>query len=348
MAMPDIEKSGLDHEDAATTGEGVKSDPSKPTKSAVLVVALAFLFSPAVILLHECGHFVAYYLQGVHVVVYSSEVGPPAGASTPNLSNVLGVAGGPMVEVLLCVSGFVWLRRRRRDRSDTKATGLDWLATSMCLCCARWIHHTPDVLWRHHITGHYRSDEVYIPMLMGLPGWILPVVLFIPACCILVATIRHHSRSHRLFLFGAWFLGGTIGALLWVLLIGPAVLGQQPHPFKLLPPTVPPRVISISPANGAADVDPELKEIRITFSRQMMAESWAYCGSGPHFPGVIAKPHYNGNRTVWSVQIQLRPEWDYECGLNTDPRYEGFISEDGVALAPVRVKFRRRRAENAH
>ena len=99
-----------------------------------------------------------------------------------------------------------------------------------------------------------------------------------------------------------------------------------------------PKVVSMTPANGSTDVDPDLREIRIVFDRPMKDKSWSVVGGGPAFPELVGKPSYNKERTVLTVCVKLKPEWEYHLMLNSD-RFHGFQSEDGVPLEPVDVKF---------
>ena len=100
-----------------------------------------------------------------------------------------------------------------------------------------------------------------------------------------------------------------------------------------------PKVVAIVPPNGATNVSPSLTELRVTFDRPMRDRSWSMCGGGPNFPEGTAPPHYNAERTTWTVAIKLKPDWDYEFGLNC-PSYNGFCSEDGIPLEPIPVSFR--------
>lgn len=99
-----------------------------------------------------------------------------------------------------------------------------------------------------------------------------------------------------------------------------------------------PKVVSITPADGATDVDPGLNEIRVVFDRPMQDQSWALVGGGPHFPETTGRAHYDAKRTTWSAPIKLKPDWDYEFRLNSG-RFTAFRSEEGVPLAPVLVRF---------
>ena len=315
--------------------------------SLVLTFALAFFLAPTIIILHECGHYVVHYLQGHHPVIYSSEVDIRTASTSGRVGQILSLLGGPLVEGALCIGGFIWLKLRRQRFMDTEPTTLDWLATLMALCCGRWIHHMPGVLWTLHRVGWNRSDEAGVSTLLGLPPLVMPVALFLSACWMFVAIIQMHPRPLRLRHFGALFLGGVLGGVLWMCFVGPALFGKQPHPFRLWPmvPTSP-KIVSMLPANGSTEVSPGPTEIRITFDRAMMTNSWAWCGSGPHFPEGTGKPHYDATCTVWSVPVKLTPDWVYEFSLNSDPRYEGFMSEEHVCLAPLSVRFKTKNVGN--
>ncbi len=100
-----------------------------------------------------------------------------------------------------------------------------------------------------------------------------------------------------------------------------------------------PQVVSTTPESGATNVDPALATIQVTFDRPMKDQSWSLVGGGPNFPEITGKPHYDPTRKIWSVPVQLKPNWSYECRLNSD-RFTGFQSEDGTVLTPVRLTFK--------
>jgi hypothetical protein len=100
-----------------------------------------------------------------------------------------------------------------------------------------------------------------------------------------------------------------------------------------------PRVVSVTPADGATDVDPALSEIRVVFDRPMRDKSWSLAGDQPELPEVVGQPAYDAARTTWSVPIRLQPERSYRFMLNSD-RFQNFQSADGVRLEPVQVRFR--------
>lgn len=99
-----------------------------------------------------------------------------------------------------------------------------------------------------------------------------------------------------------------------------------------------PKVVSITPANGATDVDPHLAAVKVVFDRPMQDRSWSMVGGGPHFPELAGEPAYDSTRTVWTVPVKLKPGWSYRFMLNSD-RFQNFRSREGVPLAPVAVTF---------
>lgn len=102
-----------------------------------------------------------------------------------------------------------------------------------------------------------------------------------------------------------------------------------------------PTIVGLEPKNGAQDVDPELKEIRVTFNVPMGGDfSWA--GGGETFPGA------EGKRAFWTedkktcvLPVDLKPGREYMLGLNS-PSHKNFQSEGGVPLVPVRYTFKTR------
>ena len=104
-----------------------------------------------------------------------------------------------------------------------------------------------------------------------------------------------------------------------------------------------PKVLSMTPANGATSVDPALKTLRITFDRPMRADGWSFVGGGSNFPTLTGQPVFDEARTILTLPLELKPAWDYAFRLNGG-RFQGFQSEAGVPLNSVSVTFRTRKA----
>jgi hypothetical protein len=103
-----------------------------------------------------------------------------------------------------------------------------------------------------------------------------------------------------------------------------------------------PKIVAMTPENGAGDVDPATTALVVTFDRPMRDQSWAVVGGGEHFPK-LGKPGYDAERKVLTIPCELKPEWRYEFWLNRG-QYQSFRSAGGEALAPVKVTFRTRAA----
>ena len=102
-----------------------------------------------------------------------------------------------------------------------------------------------------------------------------------------------------------------------------------------------PQVVSMTPANGAQDVDPGLTEITVTFDRPMQNGMWSVVGGGPHFPEIVGEVHYDKALCVFTMPVRLKPDWSYKFWLNRG-QYSTFRSAEGVPLSSVEVNFKTR------
>jgi hypothetical protein len=104
-----------------------------------------------------------------------------------------------------------------------------------------------------------------------------------------------------------------------------------------------PKIVAMTPANGAQDVDPNLKAIVVTFDRPMRAKSWSVVtlGTPEQMPKVAGPLGYDAARKVFTMPVQLQPDKEYRFGLNAE-QYLGFRSQEGIPLAPVVVRFKTR------
>jgi beta-lactamase regulating signal transducer with metallopeptidase domain len=101
-----------------------------------------------------------------------------------------------------------------------------------------------------------------------------------------------------------------------------------------------PEIVAITPLNGAKDVDPGLKELRVTFSVPM-APGFSWTGGGPEFPTIPEgkKPFWIDGNKVCVLPVELKPGSNYRLGLNS-PSHKNFQSAGGVPLEPVVYTFR--------
>lgn len=100
----------------------------------------------------------------------------------------------------------------------------------------------------------------------------------------------------------------------------------------------PPRIVSTTPEVGATDVDPELKEITITFDRDM-AGGFSWTGGPPDFPPAPdgAKARWVNKRTC-ALPVQLQAARYYRVGINSTS-FQNFRSADGVPVRPSAIYF---------
>jgi RNA polymerase sigma-70 factor (ECF subfamily) len=108
---------------------------------------------------------------------------------------------------------------------------------------------------------------------------------------------------------------------------------------------LPPVVVNVEPKVGAVDVDPGLREIRVTFSKEMMDKSWSWTHgnvySTPKSAGTI---HYEKGKRTCVMPVELEPGKTYVVGINSE-RYRGFKDKDGRAALPYLLAFRTRAAK---
>ena len=101
-----------------------------------------------------------------------------------------------------------------------------------------------------------------------------------------------------------------------------------------------PKIVSMSPENGAADVSADLKVIKVVFDRPMGGGfSMVQLEGVERYPKVLAGYGYDGEKKVFSLPVEVQPGREYVLGLNSED-YINFKSEDGIPLFPVRYTFK--------
>jgi beta-lactamase regulating signal transducer with metallopeptidase domain len=101
-----------------------------------------------------------------------------------------------------------------------------------------------------------------------------------------------------------------------------------------------PRIVSMTPANGAQDVSPAATELRVTFNVPM-GGGYSWCGNGPRYPANPEgeRPHWTEDHKTCVLPVELKPNWRYELSLNAE-RFKNFASQGGVPLEPVAYTFK--------
>jgi RNA polymerase sigma factor (sigma-70 family) len=111
--------------------------------------------------------------------------------------------------------------------------------------------------------------------------------------------------------------------------------------------TVPPVVVKTVPAAGAADVDPALTEIKVTFSKDMTDQSWSWTSlSDDTFPKTAGdKPiHYERDKRTCVLEVKLEPGKTYAIWVNSE-KFGNFKDADGRPAVPYLLVFQTRKAD---
>lgn len=101
-----------------------------------------------------------------------------------------------------------------------------------------------------------------------------------------------------------------------------------------------PVVVKTVPQAGATDVEPGEMEVKVTFSKDMMDNSWswstAWKDSDPEFLG---KPHYLADHRTCVVKVKLQPGKTYGWWINSQ-RFGNFKDSQGRSAIPYFFVFK--------
>lgn len=128
--------------------------------------------------------------------------------------------------------------------------------------------------------------------------------------------------------------------------IDPVVPVKEPAPGLTLG-SAPPVVVKTVPAAGAADVDPSLGEIRVTFSKDMTDKSWSWGQlSDDTFPKPAGdKPiAYDKDKRTCVMKVKLEAGKTYAIWLNSE-KFTNFKDADGRPAVPYLLVFQTKRAD---
>ena len=101
-----------------------------------------------------------------------------------------------------------------------------------------------------------------------------------------------------------------------------------------------PVVVKTVPEAGSKEVSPGVVEIRVTFSKPMMDQSWswstAWKDSSPEFVGT---PVYDADQRTCVVKVKLEPNKTYGYWLNSQ-NFHGFKDQQGHSAVPYLFVFK--------
>lgn len=136
---------------------------------------------------------------------------------------VLTKFGGPLINILFGTLGFVCLLLFK----SKKHFGLSrWFLMFTTLYWARQIVVFPMSIFFYLKNGKVPSgDEEYISEYFSFPFFSMGLILFLVAALIITFSfLKHFNKSERRYWFFSGLVGGTIGIILWFVILGPRIL----------------------------------------------------------------------------------------------------------------------------
>jgi RNA polymerase sigma factor (sigma-70 family) len=100
-----------------------------------------------------------------------------------------------------------------------------------------------------------------------------------------------------------------------------------------------PVVVKTVPQAGSDDVDPGLKEVRVTFSKEMTDQSWSWSTApeGDDLPD-SGKPYYDKDKRTCVLPVKLEPGKTYAVWLNSE-KFQNFKDAQGRSAVPYLLVF---------
>jgi len=106
--------------------------------------------------------------------------------------------------------------------------------------------------------------------------------------------------------------------------------------------SVPPVVVKTLPEAGASDVDSNLAEIEVRFSKDMQDGSWSWSMiSQESFPKLDGKPKYRADQRTCVLPVKLEPGKTYAIWVNSE-KFVNFKDTDGKSAVPYLLVFKTR------
>jgi hypothetical protein len=134
-----------------------------------------------------------------------------------------------------------------------------------------------------------------------------------------------------------------ISMLMALLMVG--VAGAQDK-TEVTVQTMQPSVVKTVPQAGDTEVDPSVKEITVTFSKDMLTKRmWAVCQiSKDTFPKTGKNIHYLKDKRTCVVPVTLEPEKTYVLWFNRG-KFNSFRDTKNNSAVPYLLVFRTGKAK---
>ncbi len=111
---------------------------------------------------------------------------------------------------------------------------------------------------------------------------------------------------------------------------------------------IPPVVVKTVPQSGARNVSRDLKEIKVTFSKDMKDKTWSWIQlTKGSFPELTGKPRYLADKRTCVLPVKLKPGTTYAIWINTQ-KFTSFRDADGRPAVPYLLAFRTKKRKEAH
>jgi hypothetical protein len=103
-----------------------------------------------------------------------------------------------------------------------------------------------------------------------------------------------------------------------------------------------PVVVQTTPRTGDTNVDASLSEIRVTYNKEMMDESWSWSQvSDESYPETTGDARYEADHKTCVLPVKLYPGKTYTIWLNS-AKFGGFQDVTGRKAVPYVLRFRTR------
>jgi RNA polymerase sigma-70 factor (ECF subfamily) len=100
-----------------------------------------------------------------------------------------------------------------------------------------------------------------------------------------------------------------------------------------------PVVVKTVPEAGTKDVSPGIVEIKVTFSKVMMDQSWSWSSAWKDSdPESIGKPKYEADQKTCVLKVKLEPNKTYGYWINSQ-NFHGFKDAQGHSAVPYLLVF---------
>lgn len=126
----------------------------------------------------------------------------------------------------------------------------------------------------------------------------------------------------------------------WVLIAAVAAVAAAGEDENVTVKSMPPSVVQTIPQAGDTAVDPATKEIRVTFSKDMLTDRmWAVVQtSKTTFPTIHGKVHYLDDKRTCVVPVKLEAGKTYVLWFNQG-RFNSFRDMDNNPAVPYLLVF---------